>query len=109
MKFICINKCFFKNRLWLPGETLEAKAAEEVNRHFKPYSEEGLATIIKTEAHVSLKAFETEDGKLQRRDIEEGDEPRAMSQMVNRSPVDISHDKPVALSQFGKSKPVAKR
>ena len=34
-ELICINKCFFRNRLWVPGETLEPRKGEQVPKHFK--------------------------------------------------------------------------
>ena len=35
MKYICKRNCFFRNRLWTRGETLEAGAKEVVPKHFE--------------------------------------------------------------------------
>ena len=35
MKFKCVTKCFYDNRLWSPGETLEAPAGKKLPNHFK--------------------------------------------------------------------------
>ena len=38
MKYICIDKCFYNNRLWTPGESLETKD-KKVPKHFKKAAE----------------------------------------------------------------------
>ena len=35
MKFKCVTKCFYENRLWTPGETLEVAKGAKVPKHFK--------------------------------------------------------------------------
>lgn len=33
--YTCIQKCFFRNRLWTPGEKLKALPDEKIPRFFK--------------------------------------------------------------------------
>jgi len=33
-KAICQKKCFYNNRLWTPGETLEVPSVKEIPTHF---------------------------------------------------------------------------
>lgn len=35
MKFVCIKKCFYQNRLWNLGETLDSPTSD-VSEHFSP-------------------------------------------------------------------------
>jgi hypothetical protein len=39
MKFICVTKCIFRKRLWIPGETLESLPGEKMPKHFKEKSD----------------------------------------------------------------------
>lgn len=38
MEYICKNKCFYRNRLWRPGDSLVAEDDEAVPYHFEEAS-----------------------------------------------------------------------
>ena len=84
MKFTCKNRCFYRSRLWRPGETLVAKPGEKVPHHF---TEVGGAVAAVNQAKPS--------------------EPVALSQMIEKEAV--IPDKPVALSQLQKGNRNVKR
>jgi hypothetical protein len=46
--FVCVKKCFHRNRLWLPGETLEADGGAIVPPFFKP-GKDSEAEAVKAE------------------------------------------------------------
>ena len=38
-KLVCVKKCFYRKRMWVPGETLAPTTTDRVPPHFKPISE----------------------------------------------------------------------
>ena len=40
-RYECIRKCFYRNRLWVPGEILELSAGKEAPGHFELREGEG--------------------------------------------------------------------
>lgn len=47
MKYTCIKQCFYRNRLWSLGETLDSKPGEQVPHHFEA------ARMVKVEVKMA--------------------------------------------------------
>lgn len=77
MKYYCKQSCYFRARLWRLGETLDAAEGETVPRHF-----------------IKEKPVE----------VVEVNKGTALSELTSREELDLSHDKPIAVSQYGKQK-----
>lgn len=53
VKYKCVKKCFYRNRLWVPGETLVPEEGEKLPKHFK------VAKTVKVEVEVSEEEAQT--------------------------------------------------
>lgn len=49
MKFVCIRKCFFKDRLFNEGETIHFDEKVSVPRHFQAIEEQPVKEVEKEE------------------------------------------------------------
>lgn len=74
-KYFCKTKCFYGNRLWTPGETLESIEGEKVPLHFT----------------AEVPAV-----------VQEPKGPVAFSEMTSREAVQVNPERPTPLSQYGK-------
>lgn len=66
MKYKCIRKCFYRNRLWSPGETLDSTPGEKVPHHFET------ARLVKVE--VKMEEAEAKTFSAMQKEQEKKDE-----------------------------------
>lgn len=76
---ICKKKCFYNGKLWALGETLEPKAGEVLPKHFEKYS-------VNKKKEVATA------------------EPKTFTEINAMEEVEVTNDKPIPLSQYGKRK-----
>ena len=67
IKYVCVKACFYRDRLWAPGEILEPVDGETVNKHFKPISaiEPEKPEEVVTEVSTLAQIQQEEDRKIE--------------------------------------------
>jgi len=97
MTCYCVSKCYYKARLWTPGEILEFTGEDQpVPEHFSAEKPVGLHPKLKSRAYVARE----DSVELKNNDIR----PLTFSSMTNLKPVEFDHSSPMAISQYGKKK-----